>query len=335
MYFWEKPKFPPNPNENIDYTGGNLSEIYLAGGCFWGVEAYLERINGVAKTQVGYANGKTENPSYEEVCFKNTGHTEAVKVEYDTEKLGLENLLKQFFEIIDPTVLNRQGSDKGSQYRTGIYYVNENDKDVIEKVITEVQKKYNKPIVTEVLPLENFYKAEEYHQKYLDKNPNGYCHIDFSKLNKTETSKYKKPGDEELRETLTAEQYNVTQKGATEKPFSSPLDKNFEKGIYVDAATGEPLFSSSDKFDAGCGWPSFSKPINPDAIKHKEDNSFLMHRTEVKSKAGDSHLGHIFDDGPQDKGGKRYCINGAALRFIPLDKMEEQGYGEFIPHISE
>ncbi|WP_130807853.1 peptide-methionine (S)-S-oxide reductase MsrA [Senegalia massiliensis] len=157
-----------------------MKKIVLAGGCFWGVEEYISRINGVIDTEVGYANGRRKNPTYEQVCTGTTGHSEAVKVEYDQNSLSLYSLLKKFFSIIDPTIENRQGPDRGTQYRTGIYYINENDKDTILKVVQEEQKKYDKKIVTEIEPLNSFFEAEEYHQDYLKKNPNGYCHIDLS-----------------------------------------------------------------------------------------------------------------------------------------------------------
>lgn len=301
--------------------------IYLAGGCFWGVEEYFSELPGVIKTMVGYANGQIENPTYEEVSKGETDFAETVMVEYDPEKISLQDILQNYFDIVDVTTLNRQAHDIGTQYRSGIYYASAKDKDIIENALIEEQKKHEAPVVTEVKKLENFYLAEEYHQKYLKKNPNGYCHIDFSKL---KHRKYKKPSDEILKEKLSEIEYNVTQKNATERPFSSEYDKNFDEGIYVDITTGEPLFSSKDKFDAGCGWPSFSKPIEKKFIKEKEDKSLGTKRTEVRSLFGDSHLGHVFGDGPKDKGGMRYCINGAALRFIPKKDMKKEGYEDFL-----
>lgn len=306
----------------------NVSKIYLAGGCFWGVEAYFSKLPGIIHTEAGYANGKTQNPTYKDVSTGETNFAETVLVEYNTKEISLSDILSHYFEIVDLTSLNRQAHDSGTQYRSGIYYVNDQDKTIIENAIIEEQKKLKLPIVTEIKKLENFYKAEEYHQKYLDKNPQGYCHIDLSKVSAYE--KYKKPYEEDLKKNLTDIQYNVTQKGATERPFSSEYDKSFDEGIYVDIVTKEPLFSSTDKYDAGCGWPSFSKPIDKTFIKEKEDNSLLMRRIEVKSKVGDSHLGHVFDDGPKSKGGQRYCINGAALKFIPKNELLKEGYGEYL-----
>lgn len=305
-----------------------FKKIYLAGGCFWGVEAYFSKLPGVISTAAGYANGTSlslAGPNYEQVSSGETGFAETVSIEYNPEVISLEDLLNNYVDIVDLTTLNRQGHDSGVQYRSGVYYIEDNDLDVIENVLAKEAKKYKEPIVTEVKKLQNFYEAEEYHQKYLDKNPNGYCHIDLSKI-----KKYKKPSEEDLENKLTDIQYSVTQKGATERPFSSGYDKNFEEGIYVDITTGEPLFSSKDKYDAGCGWPSFTKPIKTKMVKKKPDYTHGMARIEVRSTFGDSHLGHVFDDGPAETGGYRYCINGAALRFVPVKDMQEQGYGQYL-----
>lgn len=323
---------PKNPNLDINYEGRKLKEIWLASGCFWGIEAYMARVYGVADATVGYANGNTENPTYHDVSYNNTGHAETVDVKYDPERVDLKTLLEQYFKTINPVSKNRQGNDTGSQYRTGIYYKDEGDLSVIKAVMEEEQKMYDSPIAVEVQPLKGFYLAEEYHQDYLEKNPNGYCHVDFSTLNDQKTIKvnpdlYKKPDNATLRKTLTKEQYEVTQMNNTEIAFSNLYWDNHEKGIYVDVATGEPMFSSADKFDSGCGWPSFTKPIDPDVVTYKTDASFGITRTEVRSRAGDSHLGHVFDDGPADKGGLRFCINSASTRFVPLSSMEKEGYG--------
>lgn len=327
-------RLPENPNKKIKYNHDKLQKIYLAGGCFWGVEAYFQRIYGVADTDVGYANGLTENPSYQDVCYKNTGHAETVEISYDPNKINLSKLLDYFFRIIDPTLLNRQGNDIGAQYRTGIYYLNESDLPMIKKVIETEQKKFTKKIVTEVLPLTNYYSAEPYHQDYLDKNPSGYCHVDFNKLGdqnliRVDPEKFSKPDDQELLKKLTPAQYEVTQKNATEPAFKNEFFNNDAKGIYVDVTTGEPLFTSSDKFDSGCGWPSFAKPIDSQVINYIRDNSFGMERTEVRSRVGNAHLGHVFNDGPEDLGGLRYCINSLSLRFIPYKEMDVEGYGEY------
>ena len=306
-----------------------MNTIYLAGGCFWGVEGYFKRIEGVKGTTCGYANGRTENPSYEDVCRHDTGHAETVKVDFDDEVISLEDLLIYYFRIIDPVSVNKQGNDVGTQYRTGIYYTNESQLPVIKAAIEREQRKYNEKIAVEVLPIENFYSAEEYHQDYLDKNPNGYCHINLSLADGpiVRSEKYKRKNDDELKESLTPLQYDVTVNAATERPFDNEFNSNFERGIYVDITSGEPLFFSTDKFESGCGWPSFSKPIQKDLVKYSEDLSLGRRRIEVRSNVADAHLGHVFDDGPSELGGLRYCINSAALRFIPLDKMDEEGYG--------
>lgn len=306
-----------------------IREIYLAGGCFWGVEGYFKRIEGVKDTTCGYANGKTANPSYEDVCRHNTGHAETVKVLFDTDVINLEDLLIYYFRIIDPVSVNKQGNDVGTQYRTGIYYTDESLLPVIKAAVEREQRKYNEKIAVEVLPLENFYSAEEYHQNYLDKNPNGYCHINLNLANEpiVRSENYKKLDDKELKEKLTTLQYDVTMNAATERPFDNEFNSNFERGIYVDITSGEPLFLSTDKFESGCGWPSFSKPIQKDLVRYNEDLSLGRRRIEVRSNAADAHLGHVFDDGPSELGGLRYCINSAALRFIPIDKMDAQGYG--------
>lgn len=265
-----------------------------------------------------------------------TGHAETVKVQYEPKKISLEKLLSYFLMVVDPTSLNKQGNDEGTQYRSGIYYVDDSDRDIIVEKLKKEQQKYEDEIVVEVKKLDNFYNAEDYHQDYLVKNPKGYCHIDLSKANEViiDEDEYKKPSEDEIRKNLTDEEYKVTQESATEPAFDNEFWDNHKKGIYVDVVTGEPLFSSTDKFDSGCGWPSFSKPISKDVLKYNKDNSHNMERTEVKSRSGESHLGHVFDDGPKEKGGLRYCINSAALKFIPLEKMDEEGYG-YLKHLVE
>ena len=307
--------------------------IYLAGGCFWGLEAYMERIQGVIDAVSGYANGKGDTTNYQ--LLHATDHAETVKVTYDPNKISLDKLLQYYFRVIDPTSINKQGNDRGRQYRTGIYYQNEQDKAVIEAALKTLQSKYQESIQIEVEPLKNYVEAEEYHQDYLKKNPNGYCHIDIKKADEPliDDKKYPKPSDAELKQKLTALQYDVTQGKHTERSFSNEYWDNFAPGIYVDITTGEPLFSSKDKFESGCGWPSFTKPIAAEVAEYQKDNSFNMTRIEVLSRSGHAHLGHVFDDGPRDKGGLRYCINSASIKFIPLDEMEKQGYGDLIPFV--
>lgn len=312
-----------------------INRIYLAGGCFWGVEGYFKRIKGVVDTECGYANGNTKNPSYEDVCRKNTGHAEAVRIDFDDNTISLEDLLIYYFRIIDPISVNKQGNDVGTQYRTGIYYTDEGQLPIINDALKREQEKYTDKIAVEVLEIENFYDAEEYHQNYLDKNPNGYCHINLEWANEpiVRSENYKKENDESLKNRLTDLQYDVTMNAATEAPFRNEYWDSFERGIYVDITSGEPLFFSTDKFESGCGWPSFSKPIQKDLVKYKEDLSLGRRRIEVRSNSADAHLGHVFNDGPAELGGLRYCINSAALKFIPLEKMEEEGYGYLIKYL--
>lgn len=328
-------------SEKKESVAMNTRTIYLAGGCFWGLEAYFQRINGVVDAVSGYANGKTDSkPSYEDVVYRNTGHAETVKVTYDADKLSLDDILQYYFRVVDPTSLNKQGNDTGTQYRTGVYYTDAAEQKTIAAALAKEQKKYGKPLVVENLPLAQFHEAEEYHQDYLLKNPNGYCHIDIRKADEPlpgksapadkkgfDAAAYRKPSDNELKSKLTAEQYRVTQQSGTEYAFSHEYDHLFAPGIYVDVVSGEPLFSSADKYNSGCGWPSFTRPIEAAAVTEHEDNSYNMQRVEVRSRAADSHLGHVFPDGPKDKGGLRYCINGASLRFVPVDKMDAEGYG--------
>ena len=326
------PKKGNNKMKNYDKT--KVKVIHLAGGCFWGLEAYMQKLNGVEDAVSGYANGKTENPFYYDL--KTSGHAETVKVVYNPDIISLEDILAHYLRVVNPVSVNKQGNDVGTQYRTGIYYTDEADKTIIENILAKDQTKHDKPIAIEVEPLRQFYEAEEYHQDYLEKNPGGYCHIDLSLADKPldkdeepviDSSRYIKPSDEDLKKNLTDIQYDVTQNSATERAFSHEYHDSFKRGIYVDITTKEPLFSSTDKFESGCGWPSFSKPISKDVVKYFEDNSHFMHRTEVRSRSGNAHLGHVFNDGPKELGGQRYCINGASLEFIPYDEMDEKGYG--------
>jgi peptide methionine sulfoxide reductase msrA/msrB len=317
-------------------------QIYLAGGCFWGLEKYLSLIAGVSATTVGYANGLTANPSYKDVKSQAAGHAETVRVEYDDEKLRLEELLALFFQAIDPASLNRQGPDQGIQYRTGVYYTDEADKWIVEESLEYLKKKFEpqgRAVVTEAKPLENFYPAEEYHQKYLDKNPGGYCHVDAELFEKA--SDYSPAacsccgaksgtGKQAGLEKLSPLQYDVTQNAATEAPFSGEYDGFFEEGLYVDVVSGEPLFSSRDKYDSGCGWPAFSRPVDEGRLVERPDESLGRERTEVRSRDSGSHLGHVFEDGPAELTGLRYCINSAALRFIPVERLSAEGYGEYL-----
>ncbi|MBN2260387.1 MAG: peptide-methionine (R)-S-oxide reductase MsrB [Clostridiales bacterium] len=315
-------------NKEIQYEETDLKEIYLAGGCFWGVEAYMARVYGVVDTISGYANGDTENPSYEDLIYNHSGHAETVKVLYDSTKVDLETLLIYYFKVIDPISVDQQGNDIGNQYRTGIYYVDGSEREIIDNFMEKEQLKYNESIAVEVEPLEQFYFAEDYHQDYLDKNPNGYCHINLDLAYETviPENKYAKPSDEEIKNKLTELQYKVTQNKATERAFSSEYYLSENIGLYVDVVTGEPLFTSMAKYESGSGWPSFTNPISDEVVLEYKDNTLGMERVEVRSRIGDTHLGHVFEDGPKETGGLRYCINGASLEFIPRENLSEKGY---------
>ena len=308
-----------------------MKTIYLAGGCFWGLEAYFSQITGVCETSVGYANGQVETTNYQ--LLKQTDHAETVYLAYDEQAISLREILLYYFRVIDPFSIDRQGNDEGRQYRTGIYYRDEADRPIIEELMAEQAASFgNRPLAVEVEPLRHYILAEAYHQDYLAKNPDGYCHIDVSQagIPVIDIASYPKPDLARLKEELTDLQYRVTQESATEKPFEHAFWNNQQAGLYVDITTGEPLFLSNDKFDSGCGWPSFTKPISKEVTRYFQDLSHGMHRIEVRSRAGDAHLGHVFDDGPREQGGLRYCINSAALRFIPKEEMEAAGYGIFL-----
>lgn len=306
-----------------------MKEIYFAGGCFWGVERFMSLIDGVKEAVSGYANGEFENPSYEQVKTGATCFRETVKVVYDG--INLETLIFAYFRIIDPTQKDGQANDIGNQYKTGIYYVDDNSKKIIEKVL-KVEKKRFKEFYVEVKPLQNFYKAEEYHQKYLVKNPAGYCHIGLDKFSLARNikvlAKYDLESEDKIKEKLSDLQYNVTQNAHTEKPFENEYWNDNRKGIYVDIVTGEPLFTSKDKYNSSCGWPAFSKPIDENVIVSKDDYSHFMHRVEVLSRSGNSHLGHVFNNDYESPTGIRFCINSASLKFIPYEEMDEE-YKEY------
>lgn len=306
--------------------------IYLAGGCFWGTARLFSLVPGVSHTTAGYANSLVDNPTYEQVCTGATHAAETVRVDYDDDLVGLSELLTLYFRSIDPLSLNRQGGDAGTQYRTGIYYADTHDLPVIEAQLATLQRRHKQPLAIEWGPLRNFFPAEEYHQDYLVKNPGGYCHVNPALFAEARSLGRATVVDKsELRRRLTPLQWEVTQHAATERPFDNEYDHEFRHGIYVDIVDGTPLFASSAKYDSGCGWPAFTRPIDDSLLSEHTDTSYGRLRTEVRAAASGSHLGHVFDDGPAAEGGLRYCINSAALRFIPLERMAAEGYGRYIP----
>ncbi len=321
----------------------------FAGGCFWCVEQGFEKLPGVRDAVSGYAGGHAANPTYEQVSAGGTGHTESVQVHYDPAVITYEGLLQGFWRMIDPTDGDGQFVDQGNQYRPAIFYHNAEQKAAAEKSRDELAKsgRFDKPIKVEIVPLERFYTAEDYHQDYYKKNPIRYQvytfnsgryqfidkvwgedrKVDYAKYRPAD-ARYVRPPEDEIKRRLTAAQYHVTQEDGTEPAFNNVYWNEKRPGIYVDVVTGEPLFSSADKYDSGTGWPSFTKPIEAAAVIEKADISLFGRRTEVRSRIGDSHLGHVFNDGPKPTG-LRYCMNSAALRFVAAEDLAREGYGQY------
>jgi peptide methionine sulfoxide reductase msrA/msrB len=317
-----------------------LEVATFAGGCFWCVEAPFETFAGVDRVISGYAGGQEKNPTYEEVSSGKTGHLEAVQVYFDPAVISYVELLDIYWRQFDPTDAGGSFHDRGPQYQSAVFYHNEKQKQLAEKSKAQMNSsgRFNKPVITPLKPFTTFYPAEDYHQDYYKTNPlrynsykKGSGRSDFIIRLWGEEGKYRDniPDKDALKEKLTDLQYEVTQNAATEHPFENQYWDNKKDGIYVDVVSGEPLFSSTDKYDSGCGWPSFVKPIDTRYTTKKVDNKLGMERIEVRSKVADSHLGHVFNDGP-DPTGLRYCINSAAMRFIEKDKMQEEGYGDYL-----
>ncbi len=311
-----------------------MEKAVFAGGCFWCVMPPFQNLTGVAAVVAGYTGGHVENPGYELVLTGTTGHREAIEVAYDPAKVTYEKLLDTFLRTIDPTDSGGQFADRAESYRTAVYYADERQEETARRVLQKLgaSGRFAAPIAVEALPLKNFYPAEDYHQTYTRDNPEKFSFYEHASGRAGFIADHwsKKADDRLLGQSLTEEQYRVTQKDATEPPFSGQYYHNKEDGIYVDVASGEPLFSSRDKFDSGSGWPSFTRPIDQAAITERRDGSHGMERVEVRSLTGDSHLGHVFADGPKEATGLRYCVNSASLRFIPKEKMAAEGYASYL-----
>lgn len=336
--------FPENQIQNLE----PYATAIFAGGCFWCLEYPYERLNGVAEVISGYSGGTEENPTYREVASGQTSHRESVIVYYNPDVISYDQLLDVFWRSIDPTDGGGQFYDRGSHYEPAIFYANEEEEAsaLRSRQALNASGRFSEEIVTEILPAGPFYPAEEYHQDYYIKSVMAYQNYyqasgrgsfiaELWKSGKTPEGLDTKEGlwsnfDREKRlSELNALQYEVTQQDGTEPAFDNEYWDNKREGIYVDIVSGEPLFSSTDKYKSGTGWPSFTRPIDPDYVTYREDNKFFMKRIEVRSKFADSHLGHVFKDGPEPTG-LRYCMNSASLRFVPKEEMADEGYSQYL-----
>lgn len=354
-YGWYTGKVAPSLSD-VSVVKEGSAVAYFAGGCFWCTESDYEKLPGVKEVTSGYMGGSVDNPSYNQVASGESGHREMVKVVYNPNKITYRQLTLELFRETDPTDSGGSFYDRGHQYTSAVYYQTEEEHEIAKEVIRTLEdlKVFDKPIATDIEKVSTFWIAEDYHQNYYKKNPLPYKYyrngsgrdvfiesvwgggeyddlfndIVIKKVSMWEN--YEKPSEEILKDELTELQYKITQKEGTETPFKNEYWDNHDEGIYVDVVSGEPLFSSTEKFDSGTGWPSFLRPIDYDFVTEHKDYKLILPRTEIRSKYADSHLGHIILDGPITNDKIRYCMNSASLRFVPKADLEKEGLGEYL-----